>query len=196
MKRALWAVALGLAVIAVAGCQSSTGGSVKTSSTTPTTAPATVADQPTSTAPTPSTPPPAPAPTEFGAGTGFIYTDGLAVSVLSAKKFTPSANAAGTIAGGVGVALQIRITNNTKAAFDPSLVQVAVHAGPNGDQGSQVVDFGGPVALSDFEGSIPVGQAATAVLGFDVPAADLPVLTVIVTPDFDHNDATLTGTVS
>jgi hypothetical protein len=132
----------------------------------------------------------------FGATHGFVYTDGLVVSVLSATNFVPSSDAIGTSAASAGVLLSIRITNGTKASFDPSLSSVAVHAGTNGDQGDEIYQSGPPDLGSGFSGSIAPGQSATVPFGFDVPAGDLPNITVSVTPDFSHDDATFVGKVT
>lgn len=54
-----------------------------------------------------------------------------------------------------------------------------------------------PIYGSGFSGDIPVGQSATATFGFDVPPADLPTITVDVSPgDFTDPDAPFTGNVS
>jgi hypothetical protein len=154
------------------------------------------------TASTPAAPSSAAAPSGtssavlLGATHGFVYTDGLVVSVLSATKFVPSSDAAGTAPGDTGVLLQVRITNGTKATFDLSLSQVDLNAGANGDQGQSIDQSGPPDLGLGFSGSIAPGQSATAPFGFDVPTADLPNIGVSVTPDFSHDDATFVGQVA
>jgi hypothetical protein len=120
------------------------------------------------------------------------YPDGLAIALLSAVKFAPGATAQGMEAGDTAVRLHIRLTNGSNAAFDSSTVQVELFAGANVDQAGPISE---PTATS---GPAPVapGQSATLIFEFAVPTADLPTISVTVTPNLTEADAMFTGQVT
>jgi hypothetical protein len=125
-------------------------------------------------------------------GAAVTYPDGLAIALLSAVKFAPGANAQGMEAGDTAVRLQIRVTNGSKAAFDSSKVQVELFAGLN-------VDQAGPITESTAaSGPAPVaaGQSVTLTFEFAVQTADLPSISVTVTPNLTEADAMFTGQVT
>jgi hypothetical protein len=120
------------------------------------------------------------------------YPDGLAIALLSAIKFAPGAGAQGIDPDTTPVQLKIRVTNGSKAAFDSSKVQVELFAGLN-------VDQAGPITESTAaSGPAPVaaGQSATLIFEFAVPTADLPTISVTVTPNLAEADAMFTGQVT
>jgi hypothetical protein len=125
-------------------------------------------------------------------GAAVTYPDGLAIALLSAMKFTPGATAQGMEAGATAVRLQIRVTNGSKVAFDSSTVQVELFAGPNVDQAGPITES----AVASGPTPIAAGQNATLTFEFAVPTADLPTISVTVTPNLTQADAMFTGQVT
>jgi hypothetical protein len=120
------------------------------------------------------------------------YPDGLAIALLSATKFAPGAGAQGTDPADTPVRLQIRVTNGSKAPFDSSTVQVQVFAGLNVDQAGPITE----TTAASGPAPVAVGQSATLIFEFAVPTADLPTISVTVTPNLTEADAMFTGQVT
>lgn len=129
----------------------------------------------------------------FGPSSGFAYPDGLVITVVSATRFTPGANAAGFTTGDVAVRVRLSIVNGTKGTFDASHVQVTLFAGPNSDESEPITDNSD---VAGFVGSIAAGQTSTVALGFDVSPANLPTVSIAVAPDSTRANTTFNGDVS
>jgi hypothetical protein len=131
-----------------------------------------------------------PVPAQIGAAV--TYPDGLAIALLSAVKFTPGAAAQGMEAGDTAVRLQIRVTNGTKAAFDSSQVQVELFAGVNVDQAGPITES----TAASASAPVGAGQSATLTFEFAVPTANLPTISLTVTPNLTEADAMFNGQVT
>ncbi len=125
-------------------------------------------------------------------GKAVTYPDGLAIALVSAVKFVPGAGAQGLDPSTTPVRLQIQITNGSKVSFNSSTVQVQVFAGPNVDQAGPITES----AASSGPALIAAGQNATLTFEFAVPTADLPTISVTVTPNLTEADAMFTGQVT
>lgn len=120
------------------------------------------------------------------------YENDLEVTVLSAKQFTPSRSAAGAQPGHLGVLVKVRITNGGTATWDASLAQVALAAGPDGEEAEKIYDTDKGIGLG-FTGSIAPGKSKTAPFGFSVDVANVGDVMVEVTPDFETSAGLFEG---
>lgn len=179
-----------LIVLCVVGVLAAVGAVAAVSTATPSTT-AAVPDYSQTAAVEPSPPPADTTPAAFGDSPGWVYNDGLAVSVLSVRRYRIGPYAAGMQPGEVGVKVAVRITNRTAEAFDLAVVQVTVKAGPDGTQASSVYDEG----MNDFTGTVAVGHSATATYAFGVLPGGLPLVDVEVTPSFTYTPVTFEGAV-
>jgi flagellar basal body-associated protein FliL len=125
-------------------------------------------------------------------GASVEWKDHLQAVVLSAAKFTPSATAAGTHSGEVGVKVTVKITNNSAKQLDLALTDVKLKSGPNGTQADSIIDLENNIELG-FSGAVAPGHAATAVYAFSVPPANLGKLDVEVAPGFDYDSGIFEG---
>jgi len=127
-------------------------------------------------------------------GERFRYKDGLVVTVTKPAKFKPSQYAAGHKRGNVGVLITVKIQNTSAEPFDAAIVQVDMKAGEDGNAASDVVDLGGSIELgTGFSGTIAAGRSATAKYGFSIRPADVGLINVEVTPDFEHEPSIFEG---
>ena len=121
------------------------------------------------------------------------YTDGLTVSVLSAKMFTPSTDAIGPTAGDAAVLFTVRITNGTTTPYHSVVVAVTASAGPNSAPRTEIFQNGPPDLGDTFRGYISPGDSQTALFGYDVPMRDVNDLRVSVQPDPHYAEVTFAG---
>jgi hypothetical protein len=132
----------------------------------------------------------APATSAVGFGQTFTYADGLAVTVDQPTTYRSSSTAAGDV-NPHAYSVTVRITNNTGAAFDPVLLQVAMSTG--GDQASQIYDSANDMGDRP-QNQLQPGRSLTYELAFSTTAASGEAQ-VDVVPSFSHDHAVFTGTL-
>ena len=132
----------------------------------------------------------APATSAVGFGQTFTYSDGLAVTVDQPTPYRASSSAAGDV-NPHAYSVTVRITNNTGAAFDPVLLQVAMSTG--GDQASQIYDSANDMGDRP-QNQLQPGRSLTYELAFST-TADSGEAQVDVVPSFSHDHAVFTGTL-
>ena len=171
------------AAIAITGC--TTAGHATSAPAAPTATATTAAP-----AAATSSPPASPAP--FGRGSSFTYTDGTAVSVISATPAALSQEAAGGNPGDPAVIIRVRVTAGS-AALDASDITVDANAGPDGTQLSAVFDAN----IDNPSGTLTPGQHGTYAFEFDTKHASWDShIDVTVTPGFSYDAASFTGAAS
>jgi hypothetical protein len=140
-----------------------------------------------------TTPAAGPAPTaDSGSavafGQAFTYADGLAVTVDAPTTYDPSSYAAGNT-NPYAYGVTVRVTNNTGAAFDPTLLQVMMTTG--GAPASPIFD--GESGLPP-QSRLQPGRSLTYEVAFST-TADSGEAQVDVVPSFSHDHAVFTGTL-
>jgi hypothetical protein len=94
----------------------------------------------------------------------------------------------------LGVLVTVKIKNGSSEPFDAAIVQVEMKAGEDGNATESIVDLGGAVELgTGFSGTIAPGRTATVKYGFSVRPADVGLLNIEVTPDFEHEPSIFEG---
>jgi len=137
------------------------------------------------TAPSPTA---APATSAVAFGQTFTYADGLAVTVDAPTSYDPASYAAGNT-DPYAYAVTVRVTNNTGAAFDPTLMRVMMTTG--GAPASQIFD--GESGLPP-QSQLQPGRSLTYEVAFST-TADNGEAQVDVVPSFTHDHAVFTGTL-
>ncbi|MEJ2862746.1 DUF4190 domain-containing protein [Actinomycetospora flava] len=130
----------------------------------------------------------APATSAVGFGQTFTYADGLAVTVSEPTSYDPSSYAAGNT-NPHALKMTVRVTNNTGAAFDPTLLTVSMTTG--GAPASQIFDTEMGMAPQN---QLQPGRSMTYDVAFST-TADSGEAQVDVVPSFDHEHAVFTGTL-
>ncbi|HSK61745.1 MAG TPA: hypothetical protein VK935_22105 [Actinomycetospora sp.] len=130
----------------------------------------------------------APATSAVSFGQTFSYADGLAVTVDAPTTYDPSSYAAGNT-NPYAYSVTVRVTNNTGAAFDPTLLQVMMTTG--GAPASQIFD--GESGLPP-QSQLQPGRSLTYEVAFST-TADSGEAQVDVVPSFSHDHAVFTGTL-
>lgn len=120
------------------------------------------------------------------------YPEGVAVTVVSAGRFTLGEGARIGNDGKVGVKFPVKITNGSDKPLNLGLVSAHLHAGPNGAEGDIVFDSDNNVG--GFSGTIAPGRVASANLGFTVLPADLGAVSIDVNVGF-RDAALFEGTI-
>ena len=125
---------------------------------------------------------------------GFKYTDGLTVAVLSVKKTKVSAYAFGHKSGNIPVAITVQFRNGSSEVVDLTSTSINVTAGEDGTQAEDVFDDD----TAGFDGKVAPGRKATGVFKVDIPKAAIKSeLTIEVEPGFlDYESSLFTGKVS
>jgi hypothetical protein len=133
------------------------------------------------------------------AGTGQIgqtsvrYPSGLTVAVTSAVQYTPSDLAVGTVTGHTGVVLGVKITNGSTQPLDTEYLTVALRTGAALTEAAQIFDAANNYDAG-FTGTIAAGRTSNHKYAFDLPASDLSLLNVVITPDLrSPRSAVFTG---
>lgn len=136
------------------------------------------------------------------AGTGQIgqtsvrYPSGITVAVASATQYTPSGQAVGTVVGHTGVVLNVKVTNDSTQPLDTEYLTVALRTGSALTPAAQIFDAPNGYG-SGLTGTIAAGKTANAQYAFDLPASDLSMLNVLVTPDLrSPSSAVFTGSAT
>jgi uncharacterized protein affecting Mg2+/Co2+ transport len=135
-------------------------------------------------APAPS--PAAPATSAVAFGQTFTYADGLAVTVGAPTSYDPASYAAGHT-NPHAYAVTVRVTNDTGAAFDPTLMRVLMTT--DGAPASQVFD--GESGLPP-QSRLQPGRSLTYEVAFST-TTDSGEAQVDVVPSFSHDHAVFTG---
>jgi len=130
-------------------------------------------------------------PVPFGPDTDFQWSNGVSAAVLSAQVFVPPPSAA-LPPGESAVKILIKITNGTADQFDVSATTVDVKSGVDGTQARQFHDEAAGLTTG-LVGAIEPGHSATAAYGFAIPTADLGLIDVEVTPDYNYDAAIFEG---
>jgi hypothetical protein len=130
----------------------------------------------------------APATTAVGFGQTFTYADGLAVTVSEPSRYRASSVAAGDVTP-YAYKATVRVTNNTGAAFDPTLLSVSMTTG--GAPASQIFDT--KMGLAPHNQLQP-GRSLTYDVAFST-TANSGEAQVDVVPSFQHDHAVFTGTL-
>ncbi|GLZ45946.1 hypothetical protein Acsp06_21310 [Actinomycetospora sp. NBRC 106375] len=133
----------------------------------------------------------APAAAAVGFGQTFTYADGLAVTVSEPTSYDPSRYAAGNT-NPHAYKVTVRVTNNTGAAFDPTLLQVAMTTG--GVQASSIIDSQNDINGFAPQNQLQPGRSLTYDVAFST-TANSGEAQVDVTPSFSHDPAVFTGTL-
>lgn len=133
----------------------------------------------------------APASSAVAFGQTFTYADGLAVTVDAPRTYRASSTAAGDI-NPHSFEVTVRITNNTGAAFDPTLLQVMMTTG--GAQASSIVDPANEIGGFAPQSQLQPGRSMTYETAFST-TADSGEAQVDVVPSFSHDHAVFTGTL-
>jgi hypothetical protein len=133
----------------------------------------------------------APATSAVGFGQTFTYADGLAVTVEQPTAFRASSTAAGDT-NPHAFSTTVRVTNNTGAAFDPTLLTVSMTTG--GAPASAIVDTARGVDGFAPQNQLQPGRSMTYEVAFST-TADSGEAQVDVVPSFQHEHAVFTGTL-
>lgn len=126
------------------------------------------------------------APAVLGFGEDWEYEDGMSVKVSEPTTFTPSEYAAGGEGFPSHVRFDITLSNNTDAAFDPTMAMDSVVSG--GVEGDAVFDDG--LEGSPMSTLLP-GKSVTYAVGYGVQ--DATDVQVEVAPSWDHQSALFTA---
>jgi hypothetical protein len=127
----------------------------------------------------------------IGDPAGVEFEDGLAVQVVSVKRFRISEVAAGGQPGDVGALVTVKVTNGSAASVDISATELVVRAGTDQIECEQVFDEG---VGDGFTGPLPAGKSASATFGYAIPTTALGPVSVGVTPAYDYESANFEGT--
>lgn len=123
------------------------------------------------------------------------YADGLSIEIAKISKGETTATQTGAEGTqGQIVTAEILVINRTPNPFDSSTIQVWGYY--SGVGAPKIVDSTGAVGDS-FDGEIPAGQRAKAVMAWAIPHEDLNDITIMIdggTPD--HGAIQFTGPVS
>lgn len=130
----------------------------------------------------------APASAAVAFGQTFTYADGLAVTVDAPTTYDPSSYAAGNT-NPYAHSVTVRVTNNTGAAFDPTLLRVMMATG--GAPASQIFD--GESGMPP-QNQLQPGRSLTYEVAFST-TANSGEAQVDVVPSFSHDHAVFTGTL-
>lgn len=184
MQRSIIAIAGATAALSLAACGGVTEAADSPDSTTPSSSssndwtPEPYEDE--APAPTPD------APTVLGFGDEWKYEDGMSVKVTEPATFTPGEYSAGGEGFPSHVRFDITLTNNTSAAFDPTLAMDSVVSG--GVEGDAVFDDG--LEGSPMSTLLP-GKSVTYSVGYGVQ--DATDVQIEVVPSWDHEPALFTA---
>ena len=132
----------------------------------------------------------APATSAVAFGQTFTYADGLAVTVDPPAPYEASSTAAGD-ENPHAFSVSVRITNNTGAAFDPALLNVAMSTG--GTPATQIFDSANNMGDRP-QNQLQPGRSMTYEVAFST-TADSGEAQVDVVPSFSHDHAVFTGTL-
>src|SRR5262249_47289120 len=111
---------------------------------------------------------------------------------LSATVITPSLSLP---PGTSAVKILVKISNGTADSFDVSATTVDVKSGVDGTQDRQLLNETAGLSTG-LIGTIAPGHSATAAYGFAIPTADLGLIDVEVTPDYNYDAAIFEGGAS
>lgn len=118
-------------------------------------------------------------------GDTVTYKDGISLSVSAPAPYTPSDMSAGLVDGQSAVAIEFVLTNNSKKAFDPTLVMATASSG--GTEAAGVFDVSNQIGFPPQTSILP-GSTIKWTQAFSV--ADPADITLEVQAGFTH-DATI-----
>jgi hypothetical protein len=120
------------------------------------------------------------------------YTDGVEVSVTSAKRSIIPPFTAGSIPGDPMVIVTVKIKNGRKKAFNTDIMSVNLAYGSSGRPGEHVVVPG----MEGFGGKIDKGRSLSADYAFAVPTKSMNKIVIVINRGLKYSPAIFAGKAS
>lgn len=119
-------------------------------------------------------------------GQSYKWSDGVEVTISAPTPYTPTAAAAGAVAGDQNVVFKITLTNGSKANIDPSIANLSLNSG--GVAASNIIDLMNS-AFNVPQAPVLPGQSISWSLAYSVKDASS------LTGQFDLDDLTHSAAV-
>jgi hypothetical protein len=120
------------------------------------------------------------------------YTDGVEVSVTSAKRSMIPPFTAGSIPGDPMVIVTVKIKNGRRTAFNTDIMSVNLAYGSSGRPGKHVVVPG----MEGFGGKITKGRSLSADYAFAVPTKSMNKIVIVINRGLKYSPAIFAGKAS
>jgi hypothetical protein len=120
------------------------------------------------------------------------YSDGVEVSVTSAKSSMIPPFTAGSIPGDPMVIVTVKIKNGRKKPFNTDIMSVNLAYGSSGKPGKQVL----AAAMEGFGGKIAKGRSLSADYAFAVPTKSMNKIVIVINRGLKYPPAIFAGKAS
>lgn len=174
---------LSVAALALSACSDTSSGAEPSPTITVTAPPAAPTSEPTiiDPAPTTSLTPRPDGPPILGFGEAFDYSDGITVNVQNLG-VQPATDYSGAVTN--NVVLELAITNNSGAAFDPTTADGTLTYGTMGLEAEETFDLDRGWGGTYFVGTLLPGRTATITTAYDIPPESTGDLVYEFTPEW------------